>query len=239
MIARLAVATDQSDNDESSTSRNKRKPPKTRPRQSREHRSHKKARPDVTLQQRPTQMRIPRSLGIRRTLAPRRQREVTSNLVQRAGHKGQTQRLSPNSRDRGIQESHRQAEDCNPQVHVERTMETQNDEERQQPRRGRKKQSPGMSIFGVREPASGKTACEETSDSHARRQSCREIPLSNLQTGKGRVPAHERHIGVQNTEAMTVNIPSHQCQAYGRPLSLVSAGSRPCHTAKVHRRWTP
>ena len=130
------------------------------------------------------QMCIPRSLRVRRTFAPRRQREVTPNLVQSAGHKGQTQRLRPDARDCGIQKPHRHAKNSNPQARVERTMEIQNDEKRQQPGRGCKQQSSGTAIFGVGEPTAGKTACEEPGDPQAGGRAAMKFPCPAFKPAK-------------------------------------------------------
>src|SRR5258705_10271016 len=67
----------------------------------------------------------------------------------------------------------------------------------------------GMTKFGLSQHVSQETANDEEQDGDSRRNGCVESALANLEAGACRVPAHERHIGLQEKESVSIQITRH------------------------------
>src|SRR6266403_127181 len=67
----------------------------------------------------------------------------------------------------------------------------------------------GMTKFGLSQHVSQETANDEEQDGDSRRNGCVESALADLKAGACRVPAHERHIGLQEKKSVSVQITRH------------------------------
>src|SRR6266496_4756069 len=67
----------------------------------------------------------------------------------------------------------------------------------------------GMTKFGLSQHVSQETANDEEQDGDSRRNGCVESALANLKAGACRVPAHERHIGLQEKKSVSIQITRH------------------------------
>jgi hypothetical protein len=85
-----------------------------------------------------------------------------------------------------------------------------------------------MAQFGLNQCVSQETASDEKHDSDSRWNGSVESTLANLKAGTCRVPAHERHIGLQEKKSVSIQITRHDGnQDRHGPLCLcLTPGSR-------------
>src|SRR5258705_6806978 len=67
----------------------------------------------------------------------------------------------------------------------------------------------GMTKFGLSQNVSQETASDEEQDGDSRWNGCVVSALANLKARTCRVPAHERHIGLQEKKSVSIQITRH------------------------------